>query len=67
MLAKELKKVMLDNGDNNKSLAEFLKLKQSTFSSKLHENGAAFKKSEIQQIIKRYNLSGEQIKNIFFS
>lgn len=67
MNAVELKKVMLDNGDNNRSLAEFLDVSQSTFSSKLHENGATFKKSEIQQIVYRYNLSAEQIKNIFFS
>ena len=67
MNSTELKKVMLDNGDNNKSLAEFLKIKQSTFSSKLHENGAAFRKSEIHKIVKRYNLSAEQIKTIFFS
>lgn len=63
----ELKKVMLDNGDNNRSLAEFLNVKQSTFSSKLHEKGAAFRKSEIQMIINRYDLDAEQIKNIFFS
>ncbi len=63
----ELKKVMLDNGDNNRSLAEFLNVRQSTFSSKLHENGAAFRKSEIQQIINKYDLSAEQIKNIFFN
>ena len=67
MNAVELKKVMLDNGDNNRSLAEFLNVKQSTFSSKLHENGASFRKSEIQQIVNRYNLSAEQIKNIFFN
>ncbi len=63
----ELKKVMLDNGDNNRSLAEFLNVKQSTFSSKLHEKGSAFRKCEIQQIATRYNLSGEQIKTIFFN
>ena len=63
----ELKKVMLDHGDNNRKLAEFLNMKQSTFSSKLHENGAAFRKSEIQKIIHRYNLSADQLKNIFFT
>ncbi len=67
MNAVEFKKVMLDNGDNNRSLAEFLNMKQSTFSSKLHENGAAFRKREIQQIVNKYNLSAEQIKKIFFS
>lgn len=63
----ELKKVMLENGDKNRTLAEALNMDQSTFSSKLHENGAAFRKSEMQKIIERYNLSAEQIKTIFFS
>lgn len=63
----ELKKVMLDNGDSNRTLANALNMQQSTFSSKLHEKGAAFRKSEIQQIVDRYNLSAEQIKVIFFS
>ena len=67
MNAIELKKAMLDNGDSNKSLAEFLKIRESTFSSKLHEKGTAFRKSEMHKIIKRYNLSAEQIKTIFFS
>ena len=63
----ELKKVMLDNGDNNRILSEALNMQESTFSSKLHEKGAAFRKCEIQQIIDRYKLSAEQIKIIFFS
>ena len=63
----ELKKIMLDNGDSNRTLSEALNMQESTFSSKLHENGAAFRKCEIQQIIDRYNLSPEQIKIIFFS
>lgn len=67
MNAIELKKVMLDNGDNNRSLAEYLNMTQSTFSSKLHEKGSAFRKSEMQQIVKRYNLNAEQIYNIFFN
>ena len=66
MNAVELKKVMLDNGDSNRTLAEFLNMTQSTFSSKLHENGSAFRKSEIQNIVNRYNLDAEQIKTIFF-
>ena len=67
MNAVELKKIMLDHGESNRSLADFLGVRESTFSSKLHENGASFRKSEIQQIIERYNLTAEQIKNIFFS
>lgn len=67
MNAVELKKVMLDNGDNSRSLAERLNMAQSTFSSKLHENGASFRKSEIQKIVNHYNLDAEQIKTIFFN
>ncbi len=63
----ELKKVMLDNGDTSRSLAEYLNVKQSTLSCKLHENGASFRKSEMQMIIDRYKLNGEQIKTIFFN
>ena len=63
----ELKKIMLDKGDNNRSLAKALNMQESTFSSKLHEKGAAFRKSEIQIIIDRYKLSAKQIKEIFFS
>ena len=63
----ELKKVMLDYGDSNKALADFLGMAESTFSSKLHENGAAFRKREMKKIIERYKLSAEQIKLIFFN
>lgn len=64
---KELKKVMLDYGDSNKTLADYLGMAESTFSSKLHENGAAFRKSEMKMIIDRYKLTPAQIKLIFFS
>ena len=63
----EKKKVMLDNGDSCQTLAKFLNMNQSTFSSKLHENGSAIRKSEIQNIVNRYNLDAEQIKKIFFN
>ena len=67
MNTNELKKVMLDYGDSNKALADFLGMAESTFSSKLHENGAAFRKREMKKIIERYKLSAEQIKLIFFN
>lgn len=67
MNTNELKKVMIDHGDSNKALAEFLGMAESTFSSKLHENGAAFRKREMKKIIERYKLNAEQIKLIFFN
>lgn len=67
MNTNELKKIMLDHGDNNKALADFLGMAESTFSSKLHENGAAFRKCEIKKIIDRYKLSDNQIRLIFFN
>lgn len=67
MNTNELKKVMLDNGDTSRVLAEYLGMAESTFSCKLHERGAAFRKQEIQKIIDRYGLSSEQIITIFFN
>jgi DNA-binding Xre family transcriptional regulator len=66
MNAIELKKKMLDNGDNNRKLAKYLGISESTLSCKIHENGASFRKAEISKIISRYDLSGEDVSNIFF-
>ena len=63
----ELKKAMLDHGDSSKALADYLGMAESTFSTKLHERGAAFRKGEIQKIVDRYNLSAEQVMTIFFA
>lgn len=62
----ELKKAMLDHGDTSKALADYLEMAESTFSTKLHEKGASFRKSEIQKIIERYNLTPDQTMAIFF-
>lgn len=61
-----LKKKMLDHGDNNRKLAKYLGISESTLSCKMHERGAVFRKAEISQIVSRYNLSGEEIGKIFF-
>lgn len=63
----ELKKLMIDNGDNNRTLSKALNMQESTFSSKLHEKGASFRKCEMQKIINRYNMSAAQIKEVFFN
>jgi len=59
--------IMVLNNDTNKSLAEFLKISEQTVCNKINENGTEFKQGEIKKIIKRYNLTPEQIKNIFFN
>lgn len=66
MNAVELKREMLLHGDKSKDLAQHLGMAESTFSCKLYEKGASFRKSEISAIIKRYNLSAEKVQQIFF-
>ena len=59
--------IMVLNNDTNKSLAEFLGISEQTVCNKINENGTEFKLSEIKMIVKRYNLTDEQIKAIFFN
>ena len=67
MNTNELKKVMLDHNDKNGDLSRFLGMSESTFSSKLHERGASFRKCEIKAIADRYALTADQIQTIFFA
>lgn len=61
-----LKKKMLEHGDTGRKLAKSLGITESTLSCKLHERNAAFRKCEISKIIRRYNLTCEEIQEIFF-
>lgn len=58
---------MLLNGDTNKSLAEYLNLSEQTVCNKINENGTEFKQGEIVMLKKRYNLTAQQISDIFFN
>ena len=60
-----LKSVMILHGDKNKDLAEYLGISEQSVSNKM--NDTEFKQGEIALITKKYNLSGEQIKDIFFA
>lgn len=59
--------IMVLNNDTNKSLAEFLGISEQTVCNKINENGTEFKLNEIKRIVKKYNLTAEQIKAIFFN
>ena len=62
-----LRSVMILNGDTNKDLAEYLGISEQSVSNKANENGTEFKQGEISLIKKRYNLSAEQLEDIFFA
>ena len=62
-----LESIMKLHADTGTSLAGYLGIARSTFSAKLNESrGAEFTQSEILAIKKRYQLSPEQIDQVFF-
>lgn len=62
-----LRSVMVLNGDTNRDLAEFLEISEQSVSNKINENGTEFKQGEIAAIRQRYNLTADQVTNIFFA
>ena len=67
MNKKLLRSIMALHDDTNKDLAECLEISEQSISAKINENGTEFKQGEIAKIQKRYNLSPEQVINIFFA
>lgn len=67
MNAKALKSVMVLNGDNVVSLANYLGISEQSFRNKMRENGTSFKQGEIAMIVAKYNLSPEDTMAIFFT
>lgn len=67
MNKRELKAVMVRNGDTGTSLAKWLGMARSTFSQKINENGTAFTQKEMSAIKHRYNLSADEMDMIFFA
>ena len=67
MNKKLLKSFMILHGDTNATLAEYIGITERSFSSKINENGTEFKQNEIMAIKKRYELSDEQVCQIFFN
>lgn len=62
-----LRSIMVLHGDTNKSLAEYLEISEKSVSDKINENGTEFKQCEIYAIVEHYNLTPQQIKDIFFN
>lgn len=68
MRKNKLESVMKLNGDTGTALAQYLGMARSTFSAKINEtNGAEFTQSEIGKIKAKYNLTPNDIDDIFFT
>ena len=67
MNSKLFRSFMVLNNDTNKTLATFLNLSEQSVCNKINENGTEFKQGEIAMIKERYNLTAEQISEIFFN
>lgn len=61
-----LRSIMALNSDTNNSLAKHLGIAPLTISLKINNKGAEFTQSEIMSIAKKYELTAEQINQIFF-
>ena len=57
---------MVAHGDTQADLAKVLSIGTNTLSFKISEKND-FKQSEIEIIAKRYNLTADEIKEIFFN
>lgn len=62
-----LRSIMVLHGDTIRDLAEYLGLTPQSTSDKINERGTEFKQGEIAMIKERYNLSADQVDDIFFS
>lgn len=64
----ELVSKMKKHGDRNEDLAKYIGISPQRFSAKLNGTGGAdFTRSEIQKIIKKYNLTADEVMTIFFN
>ncbi|MBQ6163952.1 MAG: XRE family transcriptional regulator [Clostridia bacterium] len=64
----KLRIIMMLNGENNSDLANLLHITPQTVSAKLNEtNGAEFTQSEIFAIKDHYELTPDQVDEIFFN
>ena len=54
-------------GDTGSTLAEAIGISQQRFSAKLNGKDAEFTQGEIQTIKDRYNLTAEEVDDIFFN
>ena len=60
--------VMHGNGDRQEDLAKAIGISPQRFNAKLNEtDGAEFTQGEIKSIRERYNLSADEVDEIFFA
>ena len=62
-----LRSVMVLHNETNSDLAKLLNISEASVSAKINENGTEFKQGEIAKIIKHYQLSDNQVTDIFFA
>lgn len=62
-----LKSIMALHDDTIRDLADYLGITPNSVSNKINENGTEFRQGEIAMIKERYNLSADQVDDIFFS
>lgn len=56
------------HGDTQTDLANYIGISVQRFNAKLNEtDGAEFTQGEIQKIIEKYNLTSEEVHDIFFA
>jgi hypothetical protein len=55
------------HGDTNNSLSKHLGITPLTMSLKINGKGAEFTQGEIMSIAKKYDLTADQINQIFFA
>lgn len=64
----KLKSVMVLHGDKNDDLAQALGISSQRFSAKINErDGAQFNQGEILLIKEKYELTAEEVDEIFFN
>ncbi|HIY57999.1 MAG TPA: XRE family transcriptional regulator [Candidatus Tetragenococcus pullicola] len=68
MNKQKLRSIIVYNDDTQTKLANYLGMANQTFSKKINEkDGAEFSQTEIKLIKEKYQLSAEEIDDIFFS
>ena len=68
MNKEKLRSIIVLNGENQNILSLFMGITPQSFSGKINErNGAEFTQSEIKLIKDRYNLTAEEVDEIFFA
>lgn len=67
MNKKLLRSIMALHGETYSDLADLLGISYQSISDKINENGTEFKQGEIAEIRQHYNLTAEQVTNIFFA